>query len=431
MRILFLTDNYLPERNAPATRTAEHAAAWAAAGHEVEVITTAPNFPEGKLFAGYRNAWSAREVIDGVTVHRVKTYITANEGFLRRTLDYVSFMASGAAAALVARRPDVVITTSPQFFCAMAGWLVTRLRRVPWIFELRDLWPESIVAVGAMKRGRVIRWLERLEIRMYLDADAIVSVTEAFRFDLVQRGIAPEKIHVVLNGVDMRRYAPQPKDAGWLARHDLHGKFVVGYLGTHGMAHALDKVVEAAALLAHRPDIVFLFAGAGAKRAEVEARVAALGLRNVRLIESQPKSEMPGLWSVHDLALIPLRDQPLFTTVIPSKMFEALGMGVPILMSLPEGEATQLLRTTHAGVTVPPENPAAMAAAIEALADDPARLQAMRVAAAQAAPRFSRGEMAQRMLHVIAGTVREGVPGAASAASPGVPAASDGAIPPR
>jgi glycosyltransferase involved in cell wall biosynthesis len=133
---------------------------------------------------------------------------------------------------------------------------------------------------------------------------------------------------------------------------------------------------------------------------------------------------------VHDLALIPLRDQPLFTTVIPSKMFEALGMGVPILMSLPEGEATQLLRTTHAGVTVPPEDPAAMAAAIEALADDPARVLAMRVAAAEAAPRFSRGEMAQRMLQVITGTVREGVPSAVSAGSPGVPAAGDGTVPP-
>jgi colanic acid biosynthesis glycosyl transferase WcaI len=253
VRILFLTDNYLPERNAPATRTAEHAAAWAAAGHEVEVITTAPNFPEGKLFAGYRNAWSQRETIDGVSVHRVKTFITANEGFVRRTLDYVSFMASGAAAALLARRPDVVITTSPQFFCAMAGWLVTRLRRLPWIFELRDLWPESIVAVGAMKRGRVIRWLERLEVRMHVDADAIVSVTDAFRFDLIQRGSSPEKIHVVLNGVDMARYAPQPKGTGWLARHDLHGIFAVGYLGTQDMAHALDTVMRAAELLAHRP----------------------------------------------------------------------------------------------------------------------------------------------------------------------------------
>ena len=403
VRILFLTDNYLPERNAPATRTAEHAAAWAAAGHEVEVITTAPNFPEGRLFDGYENAWSARETIDGVAVHRVKSYITANEGFTRRTLDYLSFMVSGAAAAIVARRPDVVVSTSPQFFCAIAGWMVTRLRRLPWVFELRDLWPESIVAVGAMKRGRLIALLERIELRMYRDADAVVSVTDAFKFDLVKRGTAEAKIHVVRNGVDMSKYTPRPKDEAWLDRYDLRGKFVVGYLGTHGMAHALEKVVEAAALLAHRQDIVFLFAGSGAKRAEVEEQVRTLGLTNVRLVPSQPKSEMPALWSIHDVALIPLRDQPLFTTVIPSKMFEALGMGIPVLMSLPPGEATWLLDSTDAGVTVPPENPAAMAAAIEALAANPSHMATLRAAAAAAAPRFTRDEAARRMLKVLQG----------------------------
>jgi len=410
VRILFLTDNYLPERNAPATRTAEHAAAWVAAGHEVEVITTAPNFPEGKLFDGYRNAWHSTEMIDGVRVRRVKTLITANEGFLLRTLDYVSFMLMGGLAALFARRPDVVVTTSPQFFCAIAGWIVTRLRRLPWVFELRDLWPESIVAVGAMKRGRLIALLERIELRMYRDADAVISVTDAFKLDLAQRGISDSKIHVVRNGVDMSKYAPRPKDDAWLERYDLRGKFVVGYLGTHGMAHALDKVVEAAAMLAHRDDIVFLFAGSGAKREEVEQQVSALGLKNVRMVPSQPKSEMPALWSIHDVALIPLRDQPLFATVIPSKMFEALGMGIPIVMSLPPGEATWLLDSTDGGVAVPPENPAALVAAIEALAADPERMAKMRTAAFAAAPRFTREEASRLMLKVFQGCIVDAQP---------------------
>src|SRR3954462_11247936 len=162
MNILFLTDNFPPERNAPATRTYEHAAAWVRAGHSVTVITTAPNFPEGKLFDGHHNNWRAEEHMDGIRVLRVKTYISANEGFLKRTLDYVSFMVTGGLQALRERRPDVIVTTSPQFFCAAAGWIGSRMRNLPWVFELRDLWPASIVAVGAMRDSRAIRLLERI-----------------------------------------------------------------------------------------------------------------------------------------------------------------------------------------------------------------------------------------------------------------------------
>lgn len=401
MKILFLTDNFPPERNAPATRTYEHAIEWVRAGHAVTVITTAPNFPEGRLFAGYANAWRSEEILDGIRVIRVKTYITANEGFIKRTLDYVSFMLTGGWAALWAQRPDVLITTSPQFFCAMAGWIVTRLRRLPWVFELRDLWPASIVAVGAMRGSPLIRLLERIELRMYRDASAIVSVTESFKHDLVGRGVDGAKIAVVLNGVDMSRYRPMSKDDALLDRFDLRGRFVVGYLGTHGMAHALDKVADAVTLLRERDDIVFLFAGAGAKRAELEATVRARGLGNVRLIESQPKQGMPRLWSVHDLALIPLRDQPLFTTVIPSKLFEAMGMGIPVLMSVPAGEATALVEQTRCGAIVAPEDPAALAQAIVTLAQDRSRRAAMREAGLQAATRFGRAQQARRMLEVI------------------------------
>ncbi len=326
-------------------------------GHQVTVITTAPNFPEGRLFDGYCNAWCTKESMDGIRVLRLKTYITANEGFLRRTLDYVSFMIMGGLAALCQPRPDVVVTTSPQFFCAMAGWIVTRLRRLPWVFELRDLWPASIVAVGAMKESRTIRLLEWIELRMYRDANAVVSVTQAFKADLARRGIDPAKIDVVLNGVDLSRYQPMPKDEVLLDRFDLRGKFVVGYLGTHGMAHALDKVADAATILRDHSDIVFLFTGAGAKRAELEETVRVRKLTNVRLIPSQSKAVMPRLWSVHDLALIPLRNQELFTTVIPSKIFEAMAMGIPILMSVPEGEGTSLVRDTGCGMLVQAEDP--------------------------------------------------------------------------
>ena len=401
MKILFLSDNFPPEINAPATRTYEHAVEWVRAGHQVTVITTAPNFPEGRILDGYRNAWRASESMGGIRVIRVKTYVTANEGFVKRTLDYISFMVMGGLAALFHPRPDVIVTTSPQFFCAMAGWVVTRLRRLPWVFELRDLWPASIVAVGAMKKNRAIRLLEWIELRMYRDADAVVSVTHAFKTDLARRGVDPAKIHVVLNGVDLSRYRPLPKDEALLDQFDLQGTFVVGYLGTHGMAHALDKVVDAATILRDHPGIVFLFVGAGAKRAELEEAVRVRKLTNVRLIPTQPKAQMPRLWSIHDLALIPLRNQDLFTTVIPSKLFEAMAMGVPVLMSVPDGEATRLVRAAACGALVPPENSQAMADTIVHLEKNPDECMRLRAAGPAAALQYTRDKQAALMLHVL------------------------------
>src|SRR5450631_2228177 len=384
MRILFLSDNFPPEGNAPATRLYEHAIRWVRGGHQVTVVTCAPNFPEGKLFPGYRNAWRQVETVDGIRVVRVKTYITANEGFLKRTLDYLSFMLMGFAMALFERRPDVVVATSPQFFCAIAGWAVSVARRRPFVFELRDLWPASIVAVGAMRRSVVIRALERVEMFLYRRAVAIVVVTESFRRELIARGVDGKKIHVVVNGVDAIQYQPRPRSPALEADLRLQDKFVAG-----------------AALLRQREDIVFLFVGGGADRARVEAMVAERKLENVVMLARQPKERMAEIWSLCDVALIPLRDAPVFKTVIPSKIFECMGMGIPILMSLPEGEATGIVRTMGCGVCVPPEDPPAMAAALERLAGSPEDQQRLAVAARAAAPMYSRDTLAILMLDVL------------------------------
>ena len=406
VRILFLSDNFPPEGNAPATRLHEHARRWVREGHKVTVITCAPNFPEGRLFAGYRNAWRHVEMLDGIRVVRVKTYITANEGFLKRTLDYMSFMLMGFVMGLFERRPDVVVATSPQFFCAIGGWALSVAKRRPFVFELRDLWPASIVAVGAMRKSLTIRLLEKVELFLYRRADAIVSVTRSFREDLVARGIHRDKIHVVINGVDLERYEPRSRDASLACEFGLEGKFVAGYMGTHGMAHALPKVLEAAERLRDRDDIAFFFAGAGAERATVERLVVERGLHNVRLIPRQPKERMPALWSICDLAIVPLRDTPVFATVIPSKIFEAMGMGVPILMSLPEGEATAIVRNTRSGVCVPPENAEAMAMEIARLADAETEMEQLRRQAHGAAPQFSREHLARSMTGILEGLLR-------------------------
>lgn len=402
MRILFLSDNFRPEGNAPAARLYEHAVHWVRAGHDVTVITCVPNFPEGKVYAGYRNKWHGVEWMDGIRVVRVKSFVTANEGFLLRTLDYLSFMLTSFVAGLFERRPDVVVATSPQFFCAVGGWALAAVRRLPFVFELRDLWPASIKAVGAMRSSKVLLALERLELFLYHRADAIIAVTESFRADLVRRGIAPEKIGVVLNGADISTYSPRPIDQELSTRYETTGKFVVGYLGTHGLAHNLPNMLEAAVLLQHRDDIVFLFAGAGADRKRVEQIVKNRALTNVRLVPRQPKEMMPRLWSLCSLTLVPLRDSPVFSTVIPSKIFESMAMGIPILISVPEGEAVRIVCESGAGIAVPPEDPEATAREVLRLAGDRALMAQLRESAASAARQYSRGAQAVRMLEILA-----------------------------
>ena len=401
MKLLFLSDNFPPEGNAPATRLYEHATRWVNSGHEVTVITCAPNFPEGRVFDGYKNRWYSVEDVDGIRVVRVKTYITANEGFVKRTLDYVSFMASGFFAGLFQKRPDLVVATSPQFFAAIGGWALAKVRRLPFVFEVRDLWPASIVAVGAMEESRVVRWLEKLELFLYRQADAVVPVTHAFKRDMVERGIDQNKIEVVLNGVDLTRYAPaEAKDPQLVAEHGLDGKFVVGYLGTHGMAHGLDKVLEAASLLRDNDDVRFVFAGSGAQRDSLIQKCEEQELHNVIMLPRQPKEAVARFWSLCDVALIPLRDDPVFSTVIPSKLFEAMGMGVPILMSLPKGEATSIVEDEGVGITVQPDSPALLAEAVRRLKDDKPLYAQLKEQCAASAGKYSRDHFAQEMTRI-------------------------------
>jgi colanic acid biosynthesis glycosyl transferase WcaI len=424
MHILFLSDNFPPETNAPASRLHEHARRWVSAGHRVTVITCAPNFPQGRVHDGYRNAWYARTVVDGIDVVRVKTFIFANKGFLLRTLDYISFMVAGFIAGLFQQRPDVVVATSPQFFAAVGGWLLAAFRRVPFVFELRDLWPASLEAVGALRGSGMLRTFERLELFLYRRARAVVCVTEAFVADLVARGIDRHKLHVVTNGVDLDQYRPAPRSAAFAREIGVEGRFVVGYVGTHGMAHALDKVVDAAAILRDQPEIHFLFVGDGATRDELIDKARALALTNVTFQASLPKARMPEVWASCDLALVHLRDTPLFATVIPSKIFEALGMGVPLVYAGPAGEASRIVERAGAGVVLPPEDPDALAASVAALAADPAGVSVMARASRAAAPLYSRDHLANAMLDVLrscvpgeAGNVFQGSFGATSIAN--------------
>jgi glycosyltransferase involved in cell wall biosynthesis len=407
MHILFLTDNFPPEVNAPASRTFEHCREWVKAGHRVTVITGAPNFPKGKVFEGYRNRIWQREVMAGIDVIRVWTYITANEGFAKRTLDYLSYMMSGFLASLFVQRVDVIVGTSPQFFTVCAAYASSLIKRVPWVFELRDIWPESIRVVGAMKQSKMLDLLEKVELFLYRKAGAIVSVTHAFRNSLIGRGVNGNMIHVVTNGVDIGRFSPRDKDTELLQQHGLRGKFVAGYIGTHGLAHALDTVLDAAKILKAEPDgdrFRILFLGDGANKAALCQRAQAEGLDNVIFVDTVSKDHVVRYWSLLDASIIHLKKDELFTTVIPSKLFECMGMAIPVLHGV-QGESGEIVEREDVGLLFEPENPGALVKCLRRLADDQKLVDRYKANGPLGAKRYDRLFLASKMLEILSAQV--------------------------
>lgn len=356
MKVLFLTDNFPPEVNAPANRTYEHCREWVKEDVEVTIITCVPNFPQGKVYKGYRNKLYQVEEISGIRVIRVWSYISANEGFLKRTLDFFSF---GLMAFLVGLfvKTDLVIATSPQFFTPISGSLLSFFKRKPWIMEVRDLWPESIKAVGAMKEdGFAYKILERLEILMYKSANSIVVVTDSFKEYISKLDINEQKISVIKNGVYLKGIPDRPnKNVELVEELDLKDKFVLGYIGTHGMAHKLDFILECAANKTIDKDIHILLIGDGAEKKKLLELKETFQLKNVTLHDSVPKEKVYDYISLLDVALVNLRKSDIFKTVIPSKIFENSAMNKPILLGV-EGEAKEIIQSYNAGVCFEPEN---------------------------------------------------------------------------
>ncbi|MCB0449760.1 MAG: glycosyltransferase family 4 protein [Confluentibacter sp.] len=354
MKLLFLTDNFPPEVNAPATRTYEHCKEWANHGVEVTVITCAPNFPKGKVFGGYKNKLYQQEIVEGIKVIRVWTYISENKGFVKRILDYVSFMLSAFIVGLFLKT-DVIIATSPQFFTAIAGRWLSFWKRKPWVMEVRDLWPESISAVGAMNRSLALRFFEYLEHAMYKRANKIVVVTDSFKEIIATKHhISKKKIEVIKNGINTELFKPVEKNQSLLNKLGLNNKTIVGYIGTHGMAHALDFVLKAAKNIKNE-QIHFLFLGDGAKRDELIQLKDSLKLDNVTMLPSVDKKAVADYISIIDIALVNLKKSDTFKHVLPSKIFEMCAMHKPILLGV-EGEAKQLIENYDLGETFQPEN---------------------------------------------------------------------------
>jgi glycosyltransferase involved in cell wall biosynthesis len=344
---------------------------WVRQGHEVTVVTCAPNVPAGKVYDGYRNKLWQRETIDGVDVVRVWTFIAANKGAVLRMANYVSFMFSAAIRGTFLRRPTVVIATSPQLFCGWAGVITAWLKRRPLILEVRDLFAESIFTLTSVKKGLAMRCVEWLEFKLYGAAPHLITVGNGYRRLLVERGVAEDRISIITNGIDRESFAPRPSDDALKRRFGLDGKFVCSYIGTIGMASGLDVVLRAAHKLGEqgRQEIVFLLVGDGAVRESLEQEAGRMGLRNVVFTGRLPKTLMPGLYSISDCSLVHLRKAPLYTTVLPSKMFEAAHMKRPIILGV-EGEAAKVIAESGGGLCIEPGNEDQLIEAVERLAGD-------------------------------------------------------------
>ncbi|WP_413570390.1 glycosyltransferase family 4 protein [Bdellovibrio sp. HCB117] len=400
--IFFLSDNFPPERNAAATRVSERGVYWVEAGHDLSVLTSVPNMPEGKIYAGYKNRWFQRDQFLGIKVFRVKTFIAANEGFALRILDFLSYMVTSffAGLFLVNRKHDFIVATSPQFFTAVSAWALAKVKGKPFIFELGDLWPESIRAVGAMKASWVLDQIEKVELFLYRQSAAVIALTDDFKANLIRRGIPAEKIFVVKNGVDLRRHSPQPKDEALLKELGLEDKFVVSYIGTMGSAHDLLRVLQAAKALQNSGElkVVFLFVGAGAELQMLKSFAEAQALRNVVFVAPQGKERIGLYWNLSDIALVHLKNSDTFRSVIPSKMFEAMGYAKPVLLVAPQGEASQILMDAKAGWHLADYQESTFLQTLKRLSSQPEEVRRVAQTSLEASKQFTRERQANEFI---------------------------------
>ena len=372
VRILFLTHYFPPEGNAPASRVYEMSRQWVKRGHEVTVITGVPNCPAGIVYRGYRNRIRKQvETVDGIKVIRVWTYIVANRRARHRILKYISFMLGAVWAGLFLKKHDILIATSPQFFCGWAGVLLAKLRKMPFILEVRDIWPESIVAVRAISCRKVITIMEKMEKRMYTAATHIVTVGAGYKRWIVAKGVDANKITIITNGVDMELFYPRAADEDVRNRHSLNHKFVCAYVGTLGMASGLNVVVQAGRILKERGHtrISLMLIGDGAIRRQLEEDVRRYKLDNIVFTGILPRDSVPDYLASVDACLVHLKRTGLFRSVLPSKMFEAAAMERPVVLGV-EGDAAELLTDASAGICIEPENAEQLVAAMLELARD-------------------------------------------------------------
>jgi putative colanic acid biosynthesis glycosyltransferase WcaI len=376
VKILYVSQYFYPEMGAPAARAAELACHWAQEGHEVTVLTGFPNHPTGVVHREYRTRiWRLvmREQLHGVNVLRTWLLPFPNRRPYERMLNYSSFCLSSAVTGILARRPDILIATSPQLLVGLSGWWLARAKRVPMVFEVRDLWPESLAAVGVGSPDSALhRSLGAIAKFLYQRSDHIVVVTPAFRDYLIEHWkLPPEKLSVVANGVETDLFQPEAASPSLRQHLGLEGRFVIGYVGTMGMAHGLETVLEAARKLESLlPDACFLMVGEGADKERVLRLARAQGLNNMRFVGQQPREKVPEFICASDVCLVLLKKSEIFKTVIPTKLLEFMSCARPVILGV-EGQARKIVEQAGAGTFIEPENADDLISAIQHLHGDP------------------------------------------------------------
>jgi hypothetical protein len=388
MKVLIFTQHFPPETVGTGLIALDMAESLAGRGHMVTVITGVPNHPSslGRPFC--QDAPPEERAPAGYSILRVPVFRSMDPRALKRVLTYATFMLSAAWRGAQQPRPDAILAVSP-LPTGLAALLAHWWHRAPLLFNLQDIWPDSALAIGVMKRGRLLWALQRLEVFFYRRCARVVGITEGFKRYLVDLGLEPERVAVIHNGVDWEKFARALPNEELRRREQLAGKFVVGYIGNIGLAQRLDTVLEAAQELCHEP-VSFLALGEGVDKPRLMALAQARGLENVRFLEGVPREQVPSVLAACDALLVILRDDPLFNITIPSKIYEYMAAGKPILCSV-GGEAAALVVEASCGLPVPPSDGRALAASVRRLLADRSLCRAMGEAgAARARARFAR-----------------------------------------
>ncbi len=369
MRILVLSQWYDPEPNFKGHILGND---LQARGHHVTAITGFPNYPGGKVYTGYRIRWRRWEERDGVRVLRVPLYPSHDSSGVRRAVNYLSFAASASLFGPALCGPaDVMWVYHPPLTVGIPASWIGLLRRIPFVYEIQDMWPETVMASGFMSNGLAIRWLDKLAHFVYRQAAAISVISPGFKRNLVSKGVPAQKIHVIPNWADEEIYRPVARDSALGERFELCGHFNVMFAGNMGPAQALHHVLEAATLLKDLPDVQFVLIGDGIDLPHLQAQAQRCGLDNVRFIPRQPATAMPGFFAWGDALLVQLRNDPLYHMTIPSKTLAYMACGRPILCAVP-GDGADVVRQAGAGLICPLEDPAALAQAVRDLHAMPA-----------------------------------------------------------
>ncbi|ETI69188.1 glycosyltransferase family 4 protein [Neobacillus vireti] len=402
MKIVVISHFFPPEIGAPSARLYEMARHWVELGNEVHVVTCFPNHPTGIIPDEYKGLKYKYEKMDGIHVHRNYVYATPNKGFIKKTLGHISFMLSSVLISMKKiKNPDVIITSSPTYFSIFSGYWYSLIKRAPFVLEIRDLWPAAMIELGVMKKGVITNILEMMELFFYRKSKKLIMVTKSFKENVVGRGIEGNKVHVITNGVNQELFYPREKNISLLNKYGLNNKFVISYVGAHGISQNLSTILKVAKSLESDKDIQFLFIGEGAEKDKLKNIVSEQDISNVTFIDSQPKEMIPEFYNSSDVCLIPLKSIELFKTFIPSKMFEIMACGVPIVASL-EGEAEDILNESKAAEVVKPDNPEEIKQAIIRIKNDKVLYDRLKKSGpAFVEQNYSRKNLAKEYLEII------------------------------